>query len=174
LYEGFKTDPASALSGFLFFLDAPSRSKPRFFTEQEHALAQSRIAEFTAPPQLKLTGDIFKRVFSRWHWYVLVIHWTLMDQNFAPQGTPFSLYLKAHSDLYSVVRINTLPTIATAVGVVTALTCGVVADKTGRFWVPSVAVTLPVIAALGILVAWDVGEKTRVAGYIMTGFESGE
>lgn len=96
-----------------------------------------------------------------------------MDQNFAPYSTPFSLYLKANSAIYSVVRINTLPTIATAISIVAAVLSGIFADKTGRFWVPVVAVTVPVLIGVSLLVAWDVGENGRLAAFMLTGFEGG-
>ena len=97
-----------------------------------------------------------------------------MDQNFLPGAQPFSLYLKAKSNIYSVVQINTLPTITTAVSIVVAFTAGIVADKTGRFWLPSYLITLPVVVGIALLVAWDVGESGRLAGFILTGFEGGK
>ncbi|OTB17718.1 hypothetical protein K445DRAFT_20185 [Daldinia sp. EC12] len=158
--------------GFFVFPDVPTRKKPRFITSEEHALARKRIQGVVAPPQLQLSRDIFKRVFSRWHWYLFVLQWTLMDQNFLPGSQPFSLYLKAKSDIYSIVQINTIPTIVTAVSIVVALFCGVIADKTGRFWLPAIAVTFPVLVGMILLVAWDVGESGRLAGFILTGFEA--
>lgn len=97
-----------------------------------------------------------------------------MNQNALPGSQPFSLYLKAKSDIYSVVQINTIPTIATAVSIVVAFSAGIIADKTGRFWLPSYIVTLPVLVGIALLVAWDVGESGRLAGFILTGFEGGE
>ncbi|KAI0106316.1 putative pantothenate transporter [Hypoxylon sp. NC0597] len=161
-----------AAFGFFVFPDVPTRKKPRFITAEEHALARKRIQGLVAPPQLQLSRDIFKRVFSRWHWYLFVLQWTLMDQNFLPGAQPFSLYLKAKSNIYSVVQINTIPTIVTAVSIVVALLCGIVADKTGRFWLPAIAVTFPVLVGMILLVAWDVGESGRLAGFILTGFEA--
>lgn len=96
-----------------------------------------------------------------------------MDQNFAPYGTPFSLYLKAKSNIYSIVQINTLPTIATAISVVVALLAGIVADRTGRFWLPSYVVTIPLLIGCSLLVAWDIGEAGRLAGFMLTGFVGG-
>ncbi|KAK2603243.1 hypothetical protein N8I77_009714 [Diaporthe amygdali] len=159
-----------ALIGFFVFPDVPSRKKPLFLTEFEHDLAQKRLEGITAPPQLRLSWDIFRRVFTRWHWYLFVFQWTVMDQNFAPGGTPFSLYLKAKSDIYSIVQINTLPTITTAISVVVAFSAGLIADKTGRFWLPSYLVTIPLLIGISLLVAWDVGEAGRLAGFMLTGF----
>jgi ACS family pantothenate transporter-like MFS transporter len=161
-------------SGFFVFPDVPSRKKPRFLEESEHTLARNRLEGLTAPPQAKLSRSIFRRVFSRWHWYLFVLQWTLMDQNFSPYSTPFSLYLKANSETYSIVRINTLPTIATAISIVSAVASGLFADKTGRFWIPTVAVTVPVLIGISLLVAWDVGENGRLAAFILCGFEGGE
>ncbi|KAI1100065.1 MFS general substrate transporter [Jackrogersella minutella] len=163
---------AIAALGFFVFPDVPTRKKPRVLTGEEHALGRERIEGLVAPPELQLSGDIFRRVFSRWHWYFFVLQWTLMDQNFLPGSTPFSLYLKAKSDLYSVVQINTIPTIVTAVSIVVAFFCGIIADITGRFWVPAIAVTFPVLVGMILLVVWDVGESGRLAGFILTGFEA--
>ena len=161
------------LLGFLVFPDVPARKKPLLLTTSEHTFAQKRLARLTAPPQLKLSRNIFRRVFTNWHWYVFVFQWTIMDQNFLPGAQPFSLYLKAKSNIYSVVQINTIPTIVTAVSVVIAITSGIVADKTGHFWLPAYIITLPLIVGTALLVAWDVGESGRLAGFILTGFEGG-
>ncbi|KAI2471169.1 putative pantothenate transporter [Annulohypoxylon bovei var. microspora] len=162
---------AIAAFGFVVFPDVPSRKKPRFITEEEHALGRKRLHGLVATPQLQLSRDIFRRVFSRWHWY---LQWALVDQSFLPGSQPFSLYLKAKSNIYSVVQINTMPTIVTAVSIVVALICGVIADRTGRFWIPAVAVTFPVLIGMILLVTWDIGESGRLAGFILTGFEAGK
>ncbi|ODM17850.1 hypothetical protein SI65_06638 [Aspergillus cristatus] len=157
--------------GFIAFLDVPHHSKPRFLTEEEHILSNARLAEFTSPSQLEVSRDIFKRVLGRWHWYVFVAQWILIDQNFLPSSTPFSLYLKAKPDIYSVSRINTFPTIATAFSIVAALIAGVAVDRAANFWVPCVVATMPVLVGLILLIVWDVGEGGRLAGFILTGSE---
>ena len=173
IVDAIITIPISFL-GFLIFPDVPSRKKPRLLNQTEHESARKRLDGITAPPQLKLSRSIFRRVFSKWHWYLFVLQWTIMNQNALPGSQPFSLYLKAKSDIYSVVQINTIPTIATAVSIVVAFSAGIIADKTGRFWLPSYIVTLPVLVGMALLVAWDVGESGRLAGFILTGFEGGE
>ncbi|KAL2279672.1 hypothetical protein FJTKL_13221 [Diaporthe vaccinii] len=115
-----------ALIGFFVFPDVPSRKKPFVLTEIEHELAQKRLEGITAPPQLRLSWDIFRRVLTRWNWYLFVFQWSIMDQNLAPSGTPFSLSLKAKSNIYSIVQVNTLPTIATAISVVVAFSAGLI------------------------------------------------
>ncbi|KAJ5385920.1 hypothetical protein N7509_008461 [Penicillium cosmopolitanum] len=157
--------------GYIAFPDVPHRAKPRFLTAVEHSLANKRLEGLTAPSELNISRAIFKRVFGRWHFYVFVTHWILMDQNFMPYSTPFSLYLKARPDIYSISRINTLPTIATALSVVAALAAGITADRLRNFWIPSVLTSIPVLIGLILLVVYNVGETGRVAAFIITGFE---
>lgn len=76
--------------------------------------------------------------------------------------------------MYSVSRVNTLPTIATAVSIIAALTAGTVSDKIRNIWVPCVVVSIPVMLGLILLVVWNVGEAGRLAGFILAGFEGGE
>ncbi|KAE8328255.1 major facilitator superfamily domain-containing protein [Aspergillus sergii] len=163
--------PSSQYPYVSSFLDVPHRTKPRFLTHKEHELANSRLVGLTAPSQLKVSRDIFKRVLGRWHWYVFVAQWILVDQNFLASSTPFSLYLKAKPDIYSITRINTLPTIATAVSIVAALIAGTAADRKRNFWLPSIITTIPVLLGLVLLVVWNVGEAGRLAGFILTGAE---
>ncbi|KAH7358842.1 pantothenate transporter liz1 [Plectosphaerella cucumerina] len=164
------TIPISFL-GYFVFPDVPSRSRPRCLTVEEHRYAQDRIAGQTAPPQLKVSRDIFARVFRRWHWYLFVALWSIGNQNSQISGSPFSLYLKANQDIYSITRINTLPTIATAVSVVTAFTTCAIADRIGRFWPLLLAVSFPTVIAHALLVAWHVGEAGRLAAFTIAGFE---
>ncbi|KAI1608344.1 major facilitator superfamily domain-containing protein [Exophiala viscosa] len=159
------------LLGFFVFPDLPHRKKPYFLTEAQHNLSRSRLHGITAPAQIQMSKTIFKRVWGRWHWYVLVFHWCLLDQNSLAAGTPFSLYLKAKSSIYSVTQINTLPTITTAISVICAIAAGFVADKTGKFWIPSVLATIPVFIGALLLVSWNVGESGRLAGFMIIGTE---
>ncbi|KPM45197.1 hypothetical protein AK830_g1368 [Neonectria ditissima] len=160
-----------AFIGFLIFPDVPSRKKPWTLTYEEHVLAQQRLKGLTAPPQLELSTSIFKRVLGRWHFYAFVLLWTILDLNVQPGGQPFSLYLRANSpDIYSIVQVNTLPTITSAISIVAALIAGVTADRLGRFWVPAVTTTVPVFIGIVLLNVWDVGEKGRLAGFMLQGF----
>ncbi|KAJ5103898.1 hypothetical protein N7532_004427 [Penicillium argentinense] len=159
------------LSGYIVFSDVPHRVKPRFLTTAEHCLANERLKGLTAPSKLRISKAISKRVLGRWHFYVFVVHWILMDQNFMPFSTPFRLYLKANPDIYSISRVNTLPTIVTAISVVAALAVGITADHLRNFCIPSVATSIPVLVGIILLVVYDIGEVGRVAAFIITGFE---
>ncbi|KXG45791.1 Major facilitator superfamily domain, general substrate transporter [Penicillium griseofulvum] len=135
--------------GYIVFPDVPHRSKPHFLTETEHDIANIRLKGLTAPSELKVSRAIFQRVFGRWH----------------------CLYLKAKPDIYSISRVNTLPTIATALSVVAALMAGVTADRLRNFWIPSVVTSIPVLVGVILLVVYNVGETGRLVGFIITGFE---
>ena len=170
IVDAIITIPISFL-GFFVFPDVPHRSKPRCLTTTEHTLALNRIAGQTAPSQLKVSWDIFSRVFGRWHWYLFVAIWSIGNQNNQIPGAPFNLYLKANEHIYSITRINTLPTIATAISIVTAFTTCAIADRIGRFWPMLLAVSVPIVIAHALLVAWDIGETGRVAAFTISGFE---
>ncbi|RBQ82219.1 hypothetical protein VDGD_09819 [Verticillium dahliae] len=170
IVDAIITIPISFL-GFFVFPDVPHRSRPRCLSPDEHAFARARLAGQTAPSQLKVSRDIFARVFRRWHWYLFVALWSIGNQNNQIPGSPFSLYLRANNDLYSVTRINTLPTVATAVSIVTAFTACAVADRIARFWPLLLAVSMPTVVAHALLVAWHIGEAGRVAAFTIGGFE---
>ncbi|KAK0392513.1 hypothetical protein NLU13_2008 [Sarocladium strictum] len=164
------TIPIAAL-GYFVFPDVPTRSRPRCLTAQEHEYALSRIAGQTAPPQPRVTRDLVGRVLGRWHLYLFVSLWSIGNQNNQIAGSPFSLYLKGKQDLYSVVQINTLPTVATAISIVTALATCTIADRYGRYWPLLLLVSIPTVVAHALLVAWNIGETGRVAAFTMGGFE---
>lgn len=170
IVDAIITIPISLL-GFFVFPDVPNRRRPRCLSEEELKLAQDRIAGQTAPAQLKVSRDIFKRVFTRWHWYLFVTLWSIGNQNNQIPGAPFSLYLKANSDSYSITQINTLPTVATAISIVTAFVTCSIADRIGRFWPLLLAVSAPTIIAHALLVAWNIGETGRIAAFTISGFE---
>ncbi|KAF4466325.1 pantothenate transporter [Fusarium albosuccineum] len=160
-----------AFIGYVVFPDVPARKKPLALTQEEHALARKRLEGFTAPPQLQLPASIFKRVLGRWHFYVFVLLWTVFDLNILTGGQPFSLYLKANSpDIYSIVQVNTLPTVTSAIMIVGALTAGVVADRLNNFWIPAMVTTVPVLIGNILLNVWHIGEKGRLAAFMLQGF----
>ncbi|KAL2809653.1 major facilitator superfamily domain-containing protein [Aspergillus granulosus] len=160
-----------AFIGYIVFPDIPSSKKPLTLSPAEHALAQKRLEGQTAPPQLQLYRSIFKRVLGRWHFYAFVTLWTLFDLNITPGGQPFSLYLKAFPERYSISQINTLPTVVSAINIVAALAAGIAADKLGgKFWLPALVTTIPVFIAFVLLNVWHIGFGGRMVAFMLTGF----
>lgn len=114
-------------------------------------------------------------MLGRWHFYAFVVLWTILDLNILPGGQPFSLYLRANSPkLYSIVQVNTLPTITSAIMIVSALVAGVTADKLGEFWIPAFLTTIPVFIGMILLNVWNVGESGRLAAFMLQGFMARE
>ncbi|KAF3810806.1 putative transporter SEO1 [Colletotrichum gloeosporioides] len=160
-----------AFFGFAIFPDVPSRKKPFTLTDADFKIAQKRVEGSSTPPQLQISASIFKRVLGRWHFYAFVTLWILFDMNFVPGGQPFSLYLRANSpELYSIVQVNTLPTITSAIMIVAALIAGVAADRLGEFWIPAFVTTIPVFVGMILLNVWHVGESGRLAAFMLQGF----
>ncbi|KAF5525069.1 putative transporter SEO1 [Colletotrichum aenigma] len=160
-----------AFFGFVIFPDVPSRKKPFTLTNADFKITQKSVEGSSTPPQLQLSASIFKRVLGRWRFYAFVTLWTLFDMNFVPGGQPFSLYLRANSpELYSIVQVNTLPTITSAIMIVAALIAGVAADRLGEFWIPAFVTTIPVFVGMILLNVWDVGESGRLAAFMLQGF----
>lgn len=161
-------------SGFAVFPDVPNGKKPRLLNDAEFAYASKRLEGITAPTQVHVSWNLIKRVLGRWHFWVFVLHWCFLDQNIQPSGTPMSLYLKAHKNIYSITQINTIPTIPLAIYVILALVFGVLADKTGQFWLIAILVTLPNLAGSILLAIYDIGEGGRLFAFCITGTLGGE
>jgi ACS family pantothenate transporter-like MFS transporter len=94
----------------------------------------------------------------------------MLDLNIQPAGQAFSLYLKSFPERYSVVQVNTLPTVVSAINIVSALIAGITADRLGRFWVPALVTTIPVLVGMILLNVWHVGFGGRLAAFMLVGF----
>jgi ACS family pantothenate transporter-like MFS transporter len=94
----------------------------------------------------------------------------MLDLNIQPAGQAFSLYLKSFPERYSVVQVNTLPTVVSAINIVSALVAGITADRLGKFWVPALITTVPVLIGMILLNVWHVGFSGRLAAFMLIGF----
>lgn len=90
--------------------------------------------------------------------------------NTLPGGQPFSLYLRAHPELYSIAKVNLLPTGTSAIMIVSALIAGALADRLGTFWPVACLTSVPLLAGNILLNVWHVGEKGRLAAFFLQGF----
>ncbi|CZR64300.1 uncharacterized protein PAC_14198 [Phialocephala subalpina] len=162
------TLPVSIL-GFAIFPDVPNGKKPRMLSQEDFDFAAKRLQGLVAPTQVKVSWGLLKRILGRWHFWVFVFHWCMLDQNIQPSGTPMSLYLKVHPKIYSVTQINTIPTIPLAIYIVLALAFGVIADRTGKFWVLALIGTVPNLIGSLLLAVYDIGEGGRLFAFCITG-----
>ncbi|KAH7114272.1 major facilitator superfamily domain-containing protein [Dendryphion nanum] len=108
-----------AFAGYLIFPGLPSSKKPWWLTQDEHDLARARVAAIGIEPSKKLSWGVVKRTLKRWEFYLGVTAYTFFLSSSYPHGQ-MALWLKA-SKTYSITQINTIPTGAQGVSVITAL-----------------------------------------------------
>lgn len=108
-----------AVYGFFCFPDTPETSTAFYFSEGERALAQSRLKK---RPKTAFDWTIFKRVVSRWHWWLFSLFWVLGGENESyASNSLFALWLQSFD--YSVALRNHYPMGVYAVGVVANFIC---------------------------------------------------
>ncbi|ORY69498.1 major facilitator superfamily domain-containing protein [Pseudomassariella vexata] len=114
IIDGVFTIPV-ALAGFVLFPGIPDSHKVFYFTDEDIALAKARMKKAEVKKPGKLSLDVFKRSFRRWHIWVFVFCYCCMIISSYPSGY-MNLWLKAEG--YSVVKINQLPTVINAINIV--------------------------------------------------------
>ncbi|CAK7897196.1 pantothenate transporter Fen2p [[Candida] anglica] len=116
-----------AIYGFVFFPDTPDTCKAFYFTDEEVALARSRIKQ---REHTKLDFTIFKRVAGKWHWWLFSFLWIVggSNESFASNAI-FSLWLSYFG--YSVPQRNHYPMGVYAVGIFATFTFALYVDNTG-------------------------------------------
>ncbi|CAK7214554.1 hypothetical protein SCUCBS95973_002186 [Sporothrix curviconia] len=101
IIDGVFTVPV-ALLGYIIFPGVPDSPKPFHLTDADIAMAKERLVRFKVRRPGPLGLDVFKRSLQRWHIYVFVFC--------------YILWLKAEG--YSVVQVNRLPTVISAINIV--------------------------------------------------------
>lgn len=112
-----------ALIGFIIFPGMPSSPKPFWLTERQYELGQRRMREVGVEAPKKISMQMLKRIFTRWHWYLGVLAYVFFLSSSYPHGQ-MALWLKdetARHGTYTIPQINTIPTGAQGVSVVTAV-----------------------------------------------------
>ncbi|KIY53255.1 MFS general substrate transporter [Fistulina hepatica ATCC 64428] len=107
-----------AFIGFVFFPGLPNSKKPWFLTEEEHALAHSRMPKDHRQAK-GVVWSTFKKTLRRPMWWICVPTYICMIQSSYWTGY-MSLWLKSKSDKYSVPQINTLPTFINLISAVSS------------------------------------------------------
>jgi hypothetical protein len=62
-----------ALAGYFFFPGIPTSPRIWWLKEEEQKLAQARMQEDGVKKSRKISKDMLKRVFKRWHFYIAVL-----------------------------------------------------------------------------------------------------
>ncbi|KAK3114804.1 hypothetical protein LTR53_006500 [Teratosphaeriaceae sp. CCFEE 6253] len=116
-----------ACAGYILIPDLPENSRASYLTKDQIAMAQKRMRDVGRAPRTKLGWSAFRRIFGRWHVYLLTILYIIFI-NTGPSSSvsPFSLWLKHEG--YSISLINIIPTSQSAVQLVTTVTFAVFSD----------------------------------------------
>ncbi|KKY21995.1 putative pantothenate transporter liz1 [Phaeomoniella chlamydospora] len=122
-----------AIAGFFLLPDLPENTRAFYLSETDRVLAQKRMASINRAPRAKLNLAAFKKIFLRWHIYLLSILYIIFI-NTGPSSSinPMSLWLKAEG--YSVYKINMIPTAQSAIQLVTTVIFAILSDLIRRRW----------------------------------------
>ncbi|KAJ4337093.1 hypothetical protein N0V87_004946 [Didymella glomerata] len=143
------------LAGFFLLPDLPESTRAFYLTESDRALAKRRMESVGRAPRKELTLATFRRIFSRWHIYLLTVLYIVFI-NISPSGSvnPFSLWLK--SEGLSVSKINIIPTASSAIQLVLTVSLAIISDAIRhRARIMSISTLLGGFAAL-CLAIWNI------------------
>ncbi|CAK1356418.1 unnamed protein product [Cercospora beticola] len=116
-----------AIAGLFLIPDLPENSRAFYLRKDQIVLAQKRMESVGRAPRTKLGWSAWKRIFGRWHVYLLTILYIIFI-NTGPSSSinPFSLWLKDAG--YSVELINIIPTAQSAVQAVATVVIAIFSD----------------------------------------------
>ncbi|KAI8931058.1 hypothetical protein NX059_012069 [Plenodomus lindquistii] len=115
------------LAGYFLLPDLPENTRAFYLTEDDRALAKDRMAKVGRAPRGRLGLSAFKRIFGRWHVYLLTIAYIIfINRDSSSSVNPFSLWLKAEG--LSVSKINIIPTGASAIQLVLTVAFAIISD----------------------------------------------
>ncbi|KAI1429595.1 MFS general substrate transporter [Xylaria sp. FL1777] len=163
-----------AISGFFLFPDVPEITKAWWLTEQDIIIANKRMALEGRAKRGKYTKATFKKIFSSWHIYTLVLLYIFFNNGAGYGGQPaFALWLK--SEGYPVTQVNTYPTIASAVAVIFTYIYAWTSDSIfrGERWPPMVFAGAVNIATATSLAVWDIPRGWKWGCYVLGNISSG-
>jgi ACS family pantothenate transporter-like MFS transporter len=120
IIDGLITIPV-AIYGFFLFPDTPHTTTAFYLSEEERALAISRVPPAEKRPRLTLRYG--KMVLTSWFWWGFVILWIIAGEteSFSTNAL-FALFLQNHpTNKYTVSQMNNYPSGVPAVGIVSTL-----------------------------------------------------
>ncbi|KAH7383982.1 major facilitator superfamily transporter [Pyrenochaeta sp. MPI-SDFR-AT-0127] len=143
------------IAGFFLLPDLPENTRAFYLTEDDRVLAKDRMLKVGRAPRGRLGRSAFKRIFGRWHVYLLTILYIIFI-NLWPSSSvnPFSLWLKAQGT--SVAKINIIPTGASAIQLVLTVSFAIISDAIRhRARIMSISTILGLFSAL-CLAIWTI------------------
>lgn len=130
IIDGLITIPV-AIYGFLLFPDTPYATTAFYLSEEEKALARSRIPP--PPEQKPLTLSFARKVLTSWQWWGFVVLWILAGETESfSSNALLNLYMQSHpTNKYTVSQLNNYPTGVPAVGIASTLFWAALTDFLG-------------------------------------------
>ncbi|KEF62305.1 uncharacterized protein A1O9_00277, partial [Exophiala aquamarina CBS 119918] len=162
--------PTNAFAGYFLFPGLPSSKKPLWLTEQKHDLARIRLLGAGIAPSKKLHLGAVKRIFKRWHFYVAVFAYIFFLSSSYPHGQK-ALWLKDQASKYgnyTVPQINTIPTGAQGVSVVTAVVATSLCMVYPLWSIFSIVQSI-YMSAIVCLLIWNIPVGLHFACYYLLG-----
>ncbi|RWA12515.1 hypothetical protein EKO27_g2623 [Xylaria grammica] len=145
-----------------------------WLTKEDIAIANKRMELEGRAKRGKYTKAKFKKIFSSWHIYALVLLYIFFNNGSGYGGQPaFALWLK--SEGYDVTAVNTYPTIASAVAVLFTYIYAWSSDTVfrGARWPPMVFAGAVNIATSTSLAVWNIPIGWKWGSYILGNISSG-
>jgi len=121
IIDGIITLPV-ALYGFALFPDTPATTTAPYLTEEERAMALSRVPAVD-DQQSPMSLKFLQAVLKSWYFYGFTILWGIAGETESfSSNSLLALYMKSHPSIkYSVAQLNNYPTGVPAVGIVSTL-----------------------------------------------------
>ncbi|KAJ4301621.1 hypothetical protein N0V90_003714 [Kalmusia sp. IMI 367209] len=154
------------IAGFFLLPDLPENTRAFYLTQDDRALAKKRMDAVGRAPRTRLGRSAFKRIFGRWHVYLLTILYIIFI-NQGPSGSvnPFSLWLK--SEKLSVEKINIIPTASSAIQLVLTVSFAIISDAIRhRARIMSISTLLGGFSAL-CLAIWTIPKGLKWTAFFL-------
>ena len=151
----------------------PERTKSRFLSAEEKALANKRLQEEGFKPSTGLNKTIIKRIFTSWRFYAFVLLLVIFCNMTYSEATPFILWLDSQPNKYPVALVNNLSTVTNGAAVAGALMMSFYSDIRGSRSEPIILSGILCIFANLVLAIWDIPDGLKFFAYISVGWSYG-
>lgn len=153
IIDGFITIPIALMGFFVFPGTVEQAGKTFWLDSDDWALAKKRVEESGVKFSTKLSFNLVKRVFFRWHVYYFTAFWILLNVIALPDGLAFPLWLK--SEHYPIYQVNIFPSIQSVVGICLQFIFAGLSDMFSIY--PFLTISqLTFIVAFSSLVVWNI------------------
>lgn len=153
---------------FFFFPDTPHTTRAWFLTPAERQLGLERVERAGKAPPVKITFATFKRIFSRWRWYVLVLAYILYGSSCQDSGY-FGIYLKSAG--FSVDARNIIPAGGSLISAACIVLWGFGSDYSGSRIAFILGPLTYGLIPTGILAVWPASLHLKEFAFLTTGVQ---